>query len=604
MTGDSPDFRALFESAPGLYLVLTSDLTIVAVSDAYLRATMTERDAIIGRSLFEVFPDNPGDPSATGVANLRASLERVLRLKRPDAMAVQKYDIRRPESEGGAFEERHWSPVNSPVLRADGAISYIIHRVEDVTEFVRLKQRGREQSQLAEELKTRTVVMEAEIFRRAQELQETNRRLRQLKSELEDRVETRTAALRHTNEELQREMAERRRTEQALRQSEEQLRQAQKLEAIGRLAGGIAHDFNNLLTAMMGHTHLARQSATPAANGHLDQVQAAADRAATLTRQLLAFSRQQVLEPRLLDLNSVIVGVDGLLRRLIGEDVDLLTAPTEDLGVVKADPGQIEQVIMNLAVNARDAMPRGGALTIETGNVEFDADFARTRVGLQPGAYVMLAVSDTGVGMTAEVKARMFEPFFTTKEMGKGTGLGLSMVHGIVSQSGGHIEVYSEPGHGTTVKVYLPRVAGAALALPEKDEHEGPLDGRETVLVVEDESAIRRMISASRCFYGYQVIEADDSRQAVELCEHGEQVVDLLLTDIIMPVMGGPELVSILSRKRPDLRVLFISGYTDRALGHQGLLPEGTSFLSKPFTPERLARKVRTALDAPRARAA
>jgi signal transduction histidine kinase/ActR/RegA family two-component response regulator len=602
--GPAPDFRVLFESAPGLYLVLATDLTIVAASDAYLRATMTERAAIVGRPLFEVVPDNPGDPSATGVANLRASLARVMLHKRPDAMAVQKYDIRRPESQGGEFEERHWSPVNSPVLGPDGAIAYIIHRVEDVTEFVRLKQRGHEQSQLTAQLKTRAVVMEAEIFRRAQELQESNRRLRELQAQLEERVETRTAALRHMNEELQREMAERQRTEQALRESEEQLRQSQKLEAIGRLAGGIAHDFNNLLTAMMGHTHLARAFAAPAARTHLDEVQGAAERASTLTRQLLAFSRQQVLEPRLLDLNAVILGVDGLLRRLIGEDIDFLTAPAAALGAVRADPGQLEQVILNLAVNARDAMPGGGALTIETANADFDEGEAMARVGVRAGAYVMLTVSDTGAGMTPEVKARMFEPFFTTKEAGRGTGLGLSMVHGIVSQSGGHIEVYSEPGHGTTVKIYLPRAAGVAAGSPAKPEHDGPLEGDETVLVVEDEAAIRRMVATALRLYGYQVVEAADAREAIELCERDEVSVELLVTDVIMPGMDGVELVSRLLGTRPDLRVLFISGYTDRALGHQGLRPGGTAFLEKPFTPEKLARKVRETLDEPHARAA
>ncbi len=602
----TPDFRTLFESAPGLYLVLTTDFTIVAVSDAYLRATMTRREEILGRDLFEVFPDNPHDRTATGEANLRASLERVLAHQRPDAMAVQKYDIRRPESEGGDFEERHWSPVNSPVFDGNGEMAYIIHRVEDVTEFVRLKHQGSEHHKLAEALKTRAGMMEAEIYRRAQEIQEANRQLRELQGELERRVQTRTSELQRANEELQREIGERRRTEEALRRSEEQLRQAQKLEAVGRLAGGIAHDFNNLLTAIMGYGQLARRKlqADAQAQQDLEEVLRAADRAASLTRQLLAFSRQQVLEPKVLDLNAIITGLDKLFRRLIGEDIDLVTAPAADLGRVKADPGQIEQVIMNLVVNARDAMPDGGKLTVETANVELSEDYAETRGDLRPGRYVMVAVSDTGCGMTAEVKARMFEPFFTTKELGKGTGLGLSTVHGIVKQSDGHLEVYSELGRGTTFKVYLPRVEEGAERLPAQRTAVGRLDGAETLLVVEDEEAIRRVIGLALRLHGYTVFEAADGSQAIALCERGDPPFHLLITDVVMPLMSGPELAQRVARICPDLRVLFISGYTDRALIHQGSRPSGSAFLQKPFTPETLARRVREILDEPQARAA
>jgi signal transduction histidine kinase/ActR/RegA family two-component response regulator len=582
---DQPDFRVLFESVPGLYLVLSPELVIVAVSDAYLRATMTERAEILGRALFDVFPDNPDDLTATGTSNLRASLERVRKHRVPDAMAVQKYDIRRPHAEGGGFEERFWSPVNSPVLSDTGDVRYIIHRVEDVTEFVRLKQQGTEQERIAEEFRTHASRMEAEVFRRAQEIQEANRELRELQAQLELRVEARTEDLVRSN--------------QALRRSEEQLRQAQKLEAIGRLAGGVAHDFNNLLTAIMGHSHFLHQrfeSDDPAARDAEDILKAA-ERAASLTRQLLAFSRQQILEPKVLDLNVIITDLDRMLRRLIGEDIDLVTAPLKDLGQVKADPGQIEQVLINLVVNARDAMPDGGKLTIETANVDLDEGYAQARIDLTPGRYVMVAVSDNGCGMSRETASRIFEPFFTTKPMGQGTGLGLSTVHGIVKQSEGHIEVYTELGQGTTFKVYLPRVEEVAedrpVAQPEVLDH----PGHGTILLVEDEDIIRRVIVTSLRMSGYTVIEATDGSDAISVCENRDQPIDLLITDIVMPLMSGPELVRRVRAVRPRLPTLLISGYTDRALVHQGIRGTGMAFLQKPFTPDVLARKVREVLD-------
>jgi PAS domain S-box-containing protein len=390
------------------------------------------------------------------------------------------------------------------------------------------------------------------------------------------------------------------------RRLEDQFRQAQKMEAVGRLAGGVAHDFNNLLTAIMGYCQLSRRRLPAAEPGHqdLDEILKAAQRAAALTRQLLAFSRRQVLEPKVLDLNTLIMDLEKMLRRLIGEDIDLVTAPGADLASVKADPGQIEQAILNLVVNARDAMPDGGKLTIETAAVELDEEYARTRVDLHPGRYVLLAVSDTGCGMTPEVKARMFEPFFTTKAPGQGTGLGLSTVHGIVKQSDGHLEVYSEPGHGTTLKIYLPRVEADAEPVMIPRTAEGHLDGAETVLVVEDEEPIRRVIGLSLALHGYRVLEATDGSEAIAICERGDPPIDLLLTDMVMPLMSGPELAQRVARVRPDLRVLFVSGYTDRALIHQGLRQPGTAFLQKPFTPETLARTVRKVLDEPEARAA
>jgi len=599
----TPDFRTLFESAPGLYLVLAPDLTIVAVSDAYLSATMTRRDEILGRPLFEVFPDNPDDPGATGVANLRASLERVQAHRRADAMAVQKYDIRRPESEGGGFEERHWSPVNSPVFDADGRLAYIIHRVEDVTEFVRLKRRGTEQDRLTEELRTRAGSMESEIFRRAQEIQEANRQLREFQARLEQRVQARTADLQRANVELRRQIIERERTEEALHRSEEQLRQAQKLEAVGRLAGGVAHDFNNILTVILSYSELVLAELDPAhpRRGELQEVHRAGVRAADLTRQLLAFSRQQVLDPTILDLNEVLRGLERMLRRVLGEDIELHLLLAPELGQVKADASQLEQVVMNLCVNARDAMPNGGKLTVETANVDLDDADASQHIGVTPGSYMMLAVSDNGSGMDKATQARAFEPFFTTKERGKGTGLGLSTVFGIVKQSGGNIWLYSEPGCGTTFRIYLPLAQGAAVAT----ERRSPAvpgaprpSGTETVLLVEDEDQVRNVASSILRKAGYRVFEARTPGEALVIAEQHPVRIDLLATDVVMPKMNGRQLADQVLSMRPAIKVLFMSGYTDDVILHHGVVQPGVAFIQKPFTPDSLTRKVREALDA------
>ncbi len=384
---------------------------------------------------------------------------------------------------------------------------------------------------------------------------------------------------------------------------EEQLRQAQKMEAVGRLAGGVAHDFNNLLTAIMGYGEILKRKLGPDhfALDDMSEILKAADRAASLTRQLLAFSRQQVLEPRILDLNVLVAEMDKMLRRVIGEDIDLATIAGAQLGRVKADPGQIEQVLMNLVVNARDAMPEGGRLTIETANVDFaEGD----RPASAAGRYVFLAVSDTGCGMSPDVAARIFEPFFTTKEPGRGTGLGLSTVHGIVRQSEGQIEVITEPGHGTTFKMYFPRVDEAVEVRVEQAVSPEHCEGNEVVLVVDDEDAIRRVIRDSLEPLGYRVIDAADGKEALAMCARREQPIDLLITDIVMPLMTGPQLVNRLTRRWPGVRVLFISGYMDRALVHQGMRAAGTAFLQKPFSPSVLARGVRKVLDEPREAAA
>ncbi len=383
------------------------------------------------------------------------------------------------------------------------------------------------------------------------------------------------------------------------KQLEEQLRQSQKMEAIGQLAGGVAHDFNNLLTAINGYSSLALQRVE---DGHpvkpyLEEVKKAGDRAANLTRQLLAFGRKQILQPVVLNLNAVISDMNKMLRRLIGEDIELTAKLDPDLGRVMADPGQIEQVLVNLIVNARDAMPQGGNLTIETTNVEFDSDYVSGQLGVQAGSYVKLAVSDTGVGMDEETRNRIFEPFFTTKEKGKGTGLGLSTVYGIVKQSGGNIWVYSGPGKGTTFKVYLPQVESIARASKEKVAEAAPRGGSETVLLVEDEEVVRGLARRILEQAGYSVVEARKADEAIRFCEEHGNEVDLLLTDVVMPEMSGKELADRLKTQRPDLKMLFMSGYTDEAIVHHGVLDSSVEFIQKPFTPAGLIEKVRDVLD-------
>ncbi len=514
----APDFRALFESSPLACLVLSPDLTIVAVTERYLHDTMTTLDQIVGRPLFEVFPDNPDDAGATGVSNLRASLECVIRQRRADTMAVQKYDIRRPDSDGGGFEVRYWSPVNTPVV-VDGQLAYIIHAVEDVTEFVRLQEQESEQQKRTEALRTHAGQMEYEVFRRAQEIQEANRQLRDLQLALERRVEERTSDLTRANAALKDALGERRRAEHALLKSEEQLRQSQKLEAVGRLAGGIAHDFNNLLSVILSYAEMLIADQAFSARGHaeLEEIKRAGERAADLTHQMLAFSRQQVLEPKIIDLNDILANLHKMLGRVLGEDIELKLLPARQLGLVMADPGQLEQVIMNLVVNARDAMPQGGKLTIETSNVELDQAYAKEHLGVTPGPYVLLGVSDTGVGMDKATQGRIFEPFFTTKEMGKGTGLGLSTVFGIVKQSGGNIWSIASPGWARRSRSICRRRRAIEAAIPARAAT--VTRGTETILLVEDEDQVRSVASGVLRRAGYHVLEARSPGEAILACE-------------------------------------------------------------------------------------
>ena len=381
---------------------------------------------------------------------------------------------------------------------------------------------------------------------------------------------------------------------------EQQLRQAQKMEAIGRLAGGIAHDFNNLLMVISGYSEFLLERLGPdlSLRGPAQEISNAAQRATSLTRQLLAFSRKQMLAPKVLDLNEVVTENLKMLTRMIGEDIDLVMVPTPTIGAVRADPGQIDQVIMNLAVNARDAMPEGGKLTIETANVSLDENSARIHAPLEAGDYVMLAISDTGLGMDSETQSRIFEPFFTTKGA-KGTGLGLSTVYGIVKQSGGYIFVDSQPQRGTTFRTYFPRVDGKeeaaaaqeSLGLPRPDR------GQETILLVEDETNLRRLARQYLETQGYKILEAEDGAAALQIVEGHKGAIDLLLTDVVMPGMNGRELAVAITADRPEIRVLYMSGYTENAIGHNGTLDAGINLLQKPFSLPALKDKVREVLD-------
>jgi len=397
-----------------------------------------------------------------------------------------------------------------------------------------------------------------------------------------------------------RDITERKRAEEALRASQLQLQQSQKLEAIGQLAGGVAHDFNNMLTAIIGYTDLSlrRVGLESSLRRNLEETKKAAERAASLVRQLLAFSRKQILEPKVLDLNDAVKDMHKMLTRLIGENIQLATRLETNVGSVKADPCQVEQIIVNLVVNARDAMPRGGKVTIETANITLDDQTKLRHVSVRPGEYVMLAVSDTGSGMDQETQARIFEPFFTTKDVGKGTGLGLSTVYGIVKQSGGNIWVYSEPGLGTVFKVYLPRIDDASATAIEKLAQETIAPrGSETILLVEDEDVVRGLTRKILMQAGYSVLDARGGEEAIRLCRAHAGPIDLLLTDVVMPGVSGKEVADRLLESRPAIRVLFMSGYTDEAIVQHGVLDANVKFIQKPFTWVGLTRKVREVLN-------
>jgi hypothetical protein len=393
-------------------------------------------------------------------------------------------------------------------------------------------------------------------------------------------------------------VTERTRALETLHSTEEQLRQSQKMEAVGRLAGGVAHDFNNILSIILSYCGmmLGELSEGDPMRDDLLEIKKAGERAAELTKQLLMFSRHQMIEQRVLDVRQILIGIEKMIRRLLGPDVELTFLPSTSVGKVTADAGQVEQIVMNLVVNAREAMPSGGKFVLETRNVELDEEYAATHPGVTAGAYVMLAFSDTGVGMTKEVQSRVFEPFFTTKERGKGTGLGLSTVASIVKQRGGHVWVYSEPGKGTTFRVYLPRTVGANDRTSSIPPPMGISKGNETILLVEDDEQVRAVACSILRRQGYRVLEASNGGEALLACEQHTSPIHLLLTDVVLPRMSGRQIAERLLALRPQMKVLFMSGYTDEAVRQHGVLESGAACLQKPLTPETLTRTVREVL--------
>jgi PAS domain S-box-containing protein len=550
IAGD-PFLDAIVENIPAMVFVKDAeDLSYLLYNRGAERLTGRTREAVLGKSARTV-----GLPP-----------EQAAFFEKKDREVLSggvEVDILEEPVQTGTGERRWLHTKKIPIPGADGKPRYLLGISLDITE-----------SKLADE-----------ALRRAHE-------------ELERRVTERTADLVEANAALRQQIEQRQRAQDALESVEAQLRQAQKMEAVGRLAGGIAHDFNNLLSVIVGCASMLaadveRRGEVPQ---ELDEILRAGERAAELTRQLLAFSRQQVRAPTVLSLNDVIGRMDRMLRRVIGEDVELRCVPAPNLDTIEADAGQVEQVIMNLVVNARDAMPEGGRLVVQTSNVLVDHAFARTHVGLVPGPHVMLTVADTGVGIDATTQEKIFEPFFTTKEPGKGTGLGLPTVFGIIKQSGGGIFVESRLGEGATFRVYFPRSEGRA-ASARGEAASSPNGGSETVLLVEDEDQVRALVSRILKRSGYAVLEAALPNDALELAERTEQPIHLLITDVVMPQLNGRQLAERVRALRPELEILFMSGYSDHLLERDGVLERGLHFLPKPITPSALTSAVRAILD-------
>jgi signal transduction histidine kinase/DNA-binding LacI/PurR family transcriptional regulator/ActR/RegA family two-component response regulator len=574
--------------------ILAQELPHLGIERCYLALYEPEREGEVGARLDVGAAGYPAEWSRA----ILAYEQRRLKLKADEALFPSRL-----LAPGDRL--RHTQPYNivvEPLYFRDQQLGFVLFEVGPREGWVYEVLRGQLSSALqgallVKQTQEQNRLLNQEIGQR----QRAEAALQQAQAELEQRIAARTAELAQANESLTAQILERERAEEIQANLEAQLRQAQKMDAIGQLAGGIAHDFNNLLVVISGYSDLllsALDAGDEISKQDVEQIQHAGERAATLTRQLLAFSRQQVLQPRVLSLNDVVTNLELMLRRLIGEDIQLATLLAPNLAPVTADPGQIEQMIVNLAVNARDAMPHGGQLTIETANLELDQEYARHNVGVQAGPYVLLRVSDTGLGMDAATQARIFEPFFTTKPQGKGTGLGLATVFGIVQQSGGHIAVASVPNQGTTFTIYLPQSARAVednepeLALPRS-----AVTGSETILVVEDDPGVRGATCRFLKERGYLVLEASDGLEALRLCQQHKGPIHLVITDVVMPHMSGGEFVERLASVRPELPVLYVSGYTDSTIIRHGISEASISLLQKPFTADDLARKVRELLD-------
>lgn len=682
MSPDSPmpvDFVALFNEAPGRYMVLDPHFTIIAVSDAYAAATNTKRENIVGKWLFQVFPDNPNDPTADGVANLRASLERVLATKASDRMPIQKYDIRLPDG-CDQFEMRYWRPANKPVLDEHGEVKCIIHWADDVTDLITLRENSkREKAEFGEQLETQIQSIETAIMLRDEtmeankRLSESERRYRFLADAVPQLIWTATSTghFDYVNERWTKythlasdallgdkwhdviHPEDRTRTvdawyhaahtgapsfqaEHRLRMhdgsyrwmlstalpyrhgdstiakwfgsttdihdrvlGEEQIRVAQRLQSVGKLAGGMAHEVNNMMSAVLGFGELVTEALGPMhpQRADVEEMIKAGSRAAQVTRQLLAFSRQQVLNPSVIDLNIVAYELQTALRRIVGSDRRLDIRLAVNPATCVAERGQIEQVLINLVANARDATATNGVVAVETDALTLDADALRVRNAgdVSPGEFVRLIVRDDGIGMTADVINRAFEPFFTTKPVGEGTGLGLSMVHGIVQQSGGFVFIESTRGAGTAISAYFP-VAKAAVTASNSVRTVSRGNG-EHILVVEDEAVVRTLVTRALESSGYVVNSAPNGGSALEFLGAQTEPIDLILTDLVMPNMNGRQLAAKVAELYPGVPVLFMSAYTGEEIQRRGLLMNGEAFVQKPFTLERLATAVRERLD-------